>query len=499
MASDSGLRSTAGGGIGLRTEDMSFPRVSSLKTAELFRRRLDELGLALPFDETVQTGPAAPLSQPLSSVCGRIGNRWCILPMEGWDGTEDGRPTDLTRRRWKNFGLSGAKLMWGCEAVAVRADGRANPNQLVLHEGKLGDFVELRELLEGAHQQQFGTVDDLLVGLQLTHSGRFARPYDKRRMEPAAAYRHPILDSRFGVTTDDNLLSDDALLRLIEDFVAAARRAQRAGFRWVDIKHCHGYLGHELLSAYDRPGIFGGTFENRTRFLRNIVAGIRAEAPGLGIGVRLSVFDFAPFQPGAEGTGIPSVTGQYALAFGGDGTGLGIDLAEPVRFLQLLQTLGIDLLCSTCGSPYYNPHIQRPALFPPSDGYQPPEDPLVGVFRQIQATAALKARCPGVLIVGSGYSYLQEWLPAVGQAVVRLGMADAIGLGRMVLSYPELPADSLAGVELRRKKICRTFSDCTTGPRNGLISGCFPLDPFYRDRPERQTLLALKSPSRSAD
>ncbi len=474
---------------------MSFPRVSSLKTAELFRRRLDELGLNLPFDEIVLSGAEAPLSQPLKSVCGNIGNRWCILPMEGWDGTNDGRPTDLTRRRWRNFGLSGAKLMWGCEAVAVRFDGRANPSQLVIQEQTLGDLVELREILETTHRQTFGTTDDLLVGLQLTHSGRFARPNDKRRMEPAIAYRHPVLDGRFGVNSDDSLLSDEALQGLIEDFVRAAKNAQRAGFRWVDIKHCHGYLGHELLSAYDRPGDFGGSFENRTRFLRNIVAGIRAEAPGLGIGVRLSVFDFVPFQPGPgqERRGVPSLTGRYSRAFGGDGTGLGIDLTEPIRFLQLLEQLGIDLLSSTCGSPYYNPHIQRPALFPPSDGYQPPEDPLVGVVRQIQATAALKSRCPGLIIVGSGYSYLQEWLPAVGQAIVRQGMADVIGLGRMVLSYPELPADSLAGVELRRKKICRTFSDCTTAPRNGMVSGCFPLDPFYRERPERQLLQAMKS------
>ena len=171
---------------------------------------------------------------------------------------------------------------------------------------------------------------------------------------------------------------------------------------------------------------------------------------------------------------------------------MGIDFDEPQRFLELLKVLGIDLVCTTCGSPYYNPHIQRPALFPPSDGYQPPEDPLVGVHRQIAATAELKRRVPGLIVVGSGYSYLQEWLPHVGQAVVRSGMADCIGLGRMVLSYPELPADITAGREMARKKICRTFSDCTTAPRNGLVSGCYPLDPHYKSLPERDVLLALK-------
>ena len=153
-------------------------------------------------------------------------------------------------------------------------------------------------------------------------------------------------------------------------------------------------------------------------------------------------------------------------------------------------------MCSTCGSPYYNPHIQRPALFPPSDGYRPPEDPLVGVHRQISATAELKRLVPEMIVVGSGYSYLQEWLPHVGQAVVRLGMADSIGLGRMVLSYPELPADVSAGRLMARKKICRTFSDCTTAPRKSMVSGCYPLDPFYRVRPERELLKRLDEASR---
>ena len=160
--------------------------------------------------------------------------------------------------------------------------------------------------------------------------------------------------------------------------------------------------------------------------------------------------------------------------------------------MKLLAELGIELVCISAGSPYYNPHIQRPALFPPSDGYQPPEDPLVGCARQINTTAQLKAKHPKLLFVGTGYSYLQEWLPHVGQRLVREGGVDFVGLGRMVLSYPELPADVLAGKPLERKRICRTFSDCTTAPRNGLVSGCYPLDPFYKERPERIQLLEIK-------
>ena len=472
---------------------MSFPRIATLKTAEEFQDHLRSLSIPLPFDGALETGSYSPLGKPLRRNSGVIGNRFCILPMEGWDGTTDGRPSDLTRRRWQNFGLSGAKLIWGGEAVAVRPDGRANPNQLLLNDATVGDIAQLRELLVETHQQHFGKTEDLLIGLQLTHSGRFARPHGKR-LEPRIVYRHPLLDARFGVEDDSAILSDDEIERLIDDFLKAARLARDAGFAFIDVKHCHGYLGHEFLSAVDRPGRFGGSLENRTRYVRTIINRIRAEVPGLEIGVRVSIYDFLPFQPGPDGVGVPAPnSGNYRYAFGGDGTGLGFDMTEPAAFLQLLEQLDIELVCSTAGSPYYNPHMMRPAAFPPSDGYLPPEDPLLGVARQIEATARIKALFPNLVIVGSGYSYLQEWLPNVGQRVIREGKADFVGLGRMVLAYPDLPADVLAGRPLARKRLCRTFSDCTTAPRNGMVSGCYPLDPFYKARPERETVSTIKS------
>ena len=272
----------------------------------------------------------------------------------------------------------------------------------------------------------------------------------------------------------------------------------------MDVKHCHGYLGHEFLGAVTRPGPFGGSFENRTRFLRETVAGIRAATSRIRIGVRLSAFDFAPFQADPQqsegsrlGPGIPEdVSGSlpYRHAFGAnEDNPVEYDLSDTFRFLNLLEELGIRLVNVTAGSPYYNPHIQRPALFPPSDGYQPPEDPLAGCSRQIEVTAELKARHPRLFMVGTGYSYLQEFLPHVAQWVVRSGRADAVGLGRMVLAYPTLPRDTLETGRLQSKRICRTFSDCTTGPRNGLVSGCYPLDPAYRKLPEAAIVRRIKA------
>lgn len=478
-----------------------YKRVARLRTPQDFREYTAGLGIQLLFDEKVEPAPEGPLAQPHRLKNGRlIGNHFCVLPMEGWDGTREGLPTENTRRRWTNFGRSGAKLIWGGEAVAVRHDGRANPNQLMINAHNLGGLEELRSCLVDTHRQRFGTAEDLLVGLQLTHSGRFARPNVKTRLEPKILYHHPLLEKIYNVDPDLAVLSDAEIEDLIGEFIRAARQARQAGFDFVDIKHCHGYLGHEFLSAYSRPEPYGGSFENRTRFLREIVAGIRSETPDLMIGVRVSIFDFPPFRPGEDDFGQPleysGARGRYPFAFGGDPQNpLRIRQDEAIAFLELLQSLGIELVNLTAGSPYYNPHLMRPAYFPPSDGYQPPEDPLVGVARQINNTAGLKARFPELTLVGSGYSYLQEWLPRVAQYSVRTGMVDMVGLGRMILAYPDMPADVLAGRPLARKRICRTFSDCTTAPRNGLVSGCYPLDEYYKDSPEAEILTRLKATS----
>lgn len=470
-----------------------YPRVASLKTADALRQHLRACGASLAFDDTLDPPASSPLARPFELDGIRAGNRFCILPMEGWDGSASGEPSELTVRRWERFGISGAKLIWGGEAVAVQHDARANPNQLVLTGATERAIAGLRETLVRAHRDRFGSNadGDLAIGLQLTHSGRYARPAQKAVAEPQVAYRHPQLDARFpgGV----RVLTDDDLDRLVDTFVAAARLAGNAGYRFVDVKHCHGYLGHELLSARSREGRYGGSLENRTRFLRSVVDGIRATAPGLGVAVRLSAFDMGPFTKGSAGVGVPEPGGPASVFGALDSAGnMDAALDDARELLALFDRIGVRWVCVTAGSPYYNPHMQRPALFPPSDGYLPPEDPLVGVARHIDATARLKQAFPSLAIVGSGYSYLQDWLPHAAQHAVRAGLTDFVGLGRMVLSYPDLPADVLAGRPLQRKHICRTFSDCTTGPRLGLVSGCYPLDDFYKAHPDAERLKLLK-------
>lgn len=480
-----------------------YPRLGSMRLEE-FRVHLATIAPGVPCDREVLPGEASPLAAPLDLGRFRLGNRWAVQPMEGWDGTTDGNPGELTLRRWRRFGDSGAKLIWGGEAVAVRFDARANPKQLVIADTTLAGLQQLRQGLLLAHRERFGSTAGLVVGLQLTHSGRFSRPHRKDRAEPRVAFRHPILDARVGVTSAVAVLTDGELDGIVEDFVRASRHAHALGFDFVDIKHCHGYLLHELLGAHTRPGRYGGSFENRTRMLREIVAGLRREAPALEPAVRVSVFDFVPFrpdpagsQPGEPGPGIPEVSSEATPHRHGFGVcadqGVEPDLAEAKRFLSLLRDLGIRLVNVTAGSPYYNPHLQRPALYPPSDGYAPPEDPLVGVARHLAAARELKRAFPELTIVGSALSYLQDFLPQVAQALVRDGWMDVVGYGRMALSYHDLPADTLERGVVDRKRLCRTFSDCTTAPRNGLVSGCYPLDKFYAALPEGAALRAIKS------
>ena len=129
----------------------SFPQVRRLEDAAALRARLDELGTELPVADVVDATGA--LAQPLSHPGAELANRFCILPMEGWDGTVDGRPTDLVRRRWSRFGSSGAALMWGGEAVAVDPAGRANPHQLTIGPNSVEDLSELRGVLVDAHRE----------------------------------------------------------------------------------------------------------------------------------------------------------------------------------------------------------------------------------------------------------------------------------------------------------------------------------------------------------
>ena len=187
-----------------------WPQVKRLGTPEAFVSRLDELGISLPFTDPPAVGA---LAEPADVAGRQAPNRFAILPMEGWDGTDDGRPTDLVRRRWARFGASGAGLVWGGEAFAVCPDGRANPHQLCIGPSSATDLHELRSLLD----------QDQVAGLQLTHSGRWSLTARPGRSEP-------LLDPR----RDGPGWTDAELDRLAGDYAATASpRSKPALISWT--------------------------------------------------------------------------------------------------------------------------------------------------------------------------------------------------------------------------------------------------------------------------
>jgi 2,4-dienoyl-CoA reductase-like NADH-dependent reductase (Old Yellow Enzyme family) len=439
------------------------------------------LGLDLRF-----TTDLAPLFQPVPFGPLHAGNAFCIQPMEGCDGTPDGAPDELTFRRYQRFGSGGAKLIWG-EATAVADEARANSRQLLINDGTAAALEKMLRGCRDAHRAAFGRDDDLVIGLQLTHSGR----YSYRR--PLIAVHDPILDPRIvvdkasGKTIDPSypLLSDDDLSRLVERYVAAAKLAHAVGCQFVDVKQCHRYLLSELLAARTRPGRYGGSLENRTRLARDIITAIRSEVPGLIVATRMNVFDCIPYRKNAEtGDGEPCPwTAPLACAWGTDpGDPKRPDLTEPLQWIREMASLGVASVNVSMGNPYASMHVIRPYEYPPPDGYETPEHPLIGVDRHVRLAGQVQQAMPELPVVGSGYSYLQEFFAHAGAANVRDGKVRFVGVGRASLSQPDFVKQLADHGKLDRRRVCRTFSYCTALMRSKhnelgqFATGCPPFD-----------------------
>jgi len=428
----------------------------------------------------------APLFRPVAIGHLTGGNRLVVQPMEGCDGTLDGRPDELTFRRYRRFGAGGAKVIWG-EATAVCDAGRANPRQLLAADHTAAGLEKMLLECREAHREACGSDAGLVVGLQLTHSGRYSF------QKPLLATHDPLLDPLTcdrpaGRCVDASypLLSDGDLQRIEERFVAAARLAAKLGYDFVDIKQCHRYLLSELLAATNRPGQYGGSLENRTRLVRNIIGGIRSEAPRLVIATRMNGYDGIPYRGEGEGENFIGRPCPHELplvtAFGtNQHDHLVEDLAEPIAVARNLRDWGVGLINTSLGNPYSNPHVVRPAEFPPVDGYHAPEHPLVSVLRHFRIARAMQAAVPEIPVVGSGYSWLQEFAPQAAAANVGLGHVALAGFGRATLAQPDF-ARRLAEGGLDRKRICRTFSFCTalmrakSHPLGQYPTGCPPFD-----------------------
>lgn len=437
--------------------------------------------------ELALSADLSPLFQPIAIGRLKAGNRLVVQPMEGCDGMLDGRPDELTFRRYRRFGAGGAKVIWG-EATAICDEGRANSRQLLAADHTASGLEQMLRECRQAHRAACSGDSDLIVGLQLTHSGRYS--YRK----PLLATHDPILDpltfdrsTGRPVSAEYPLLANDDLKRIEDQFVAAAKLAAKVGFDFVDLKQCHRYLLSELLASANRPGEYGGSLENRTRLVRNVVRRIRGDVPDLVVATRINCYDGIPYRGVGEGEDFIGRPLAHELplltAFGTNRSNhLAEDLAEPIAIVQGLRDWGVGLINVSMGNPYANPHVVRPAEFPPVDGYHCPEHPLIGVARHFRIARQIQAAVPDVPVVGSGYSWLQEFAPQAAAANVAGAHVSLAGFGRLTLAHPDFAGILAAEGRLNRKQICRTFSYCTAlmrgkkHPLGQFPTGCPPFD-----------------------
>lgn len=409
------------------------------RTGDDLIHKAAELGYVLPYSEDI-----SPLFSPIDLYGFTLANRFVVQPMEGYDSGPDGSPTELTARRYLRYARGGSSVIWS-EAVSVSADGRSNPCQLWLHGKNTTNFSRLVDDVKTASREE--GFNPFLV-IQLTHSGRYSKPEGSPR--PMAASSNPVLDRKAPY-----ILTDDDLKRIQDEYVSAAKLAAQAGFDAVDLKACHGYLMIELLAARNRVNsIYGGEdTASRFRFMLETFERIKNEVQGIIVTARLGVSDL---YQGGFGTGPDNEP----------------DYSDALLLTSFLQSAGMRLLNITLGSPYHNPHVTRPFDTPVPGQKVPDEHPVAGVIRMIAATSLFQKKFPGMLFAGSAYSYLRQFAPNVGAAVIRNGDASLIGFGRNSFAYPDMPADLLKYGKANPSKVCIACSGCTRLIRNLRPGGC---------------------------
>ena len=435
--------------------DKKDPYTFSFNSVDQFRLYLEQNGYHIPF--SYDLSPLAA-KKALSSRAGTITleNSLTVHPMEGFDGETDGTPSELSRRRYLRFARSGAALIWS-EAISVVPEARTSDHQLMITEQNVAAYEAL--------VKEMKKITKAPVIAQLTHSGRFSK--NSMTRHPLLATRSLPFESVRPGDKDVPVVTDEYLDTLPDAYARAAILAERAGFDGIDIKACHGYLLSELLSAHTREGKYGGSFENRTRLLLDITDAVRAVLrPETVIASRLSVSDMI----------------DYPYGFGVTKTDpLSPDFSEAKKLIGILMEKGLTLIDMTMGSPYFNPHINRPYN---KGGYLPPEHPLRGVERLIGAAKEIQTEFPSLTLIGTGYSYLREFAPYVAAGVLRDAGASLIGFGRMAFAYDGFAHDMITG-HIDKNKVCIACSKCTEIMRAGGTTGCPIRDqeiylPIYR-------------------
>ena len=429
------------------------------KTLEEVKERAEELKVYLPFSSSTDI-----LKTPLKVGNVTFHNRMGIAPMEGADSLEDGSRSDYTIRRYVNEAIGGSALIW-FEAISIVPEGRSSKTQLLLTEENVESYKRMNEKIKEAGRKANGFEPYLIM--QANHSGRYSNP--DNRPAPMIAYRHPQLE-QYRAADDSCIVTDDYLKSLEESFGKAALLAKKAGFDAVDIKSCHGYLLAELLSAYDRPGQYGGNYENRTRLLKNGIKAAKVwEDENFQVTCRLGIYD------GYE----------YPWGFGvSEGSGLKPDLKEPIRLVkELYGNCGIQMMNLTMGNPYATTHVTRPFDM---GKYEPEEHPFTGIGRMIAGIGEVKKAVPEMVIFGSAPTYLRQFADLYTAGAVEEGFCDGMLFGRMAFADPDYANEIIKNGRIDPKRVCMTCGKCGDLIRAHKPTGCVIRDPktfmpFYKE------------------
>lgn len=394
------------------------------------------------------------LFTPLKIANHLSNNRIAFQPMEGTDGTKDGAPGELTRRRYIRFSEGGAGLIW-FEAVASSFEVRASAHQLWMTEKNVDEFKKLVESIKEAGLKKNGYAP--VIVMQATNSGRYSKP--NGFPEPLIAYNNPVLED--SPIDSSRILTDDQLKAYEEKFADLSKLAQQAGFDGMDVKCCHRYLANELFSAYSRKGMYGGSFENRTRFLMNAYAAAASEIKNRDFFLtsRMNAYD------GFE----------YPWGFGvREGEGIVPHMEEAVRLIGILkEKYNIPIINITIGNPYKNPHVNRPY---DRGNYVPGEHPLFGESRMMKCVSEIQHAYPELPVIGSAFSYLREFSPNLAAGMIEGGHSMMAGFGRLAFAYPDFVNDLRSSGKIDKKKVCITCGQCASLLRNGTPAGCVVRD-----------------------
>ena len=437
------------------------------KHLDMLKEDIVRSGVVLPVADRIDV---LKTSLPLQSK--KLPNRLANHPMEGCDGTADGAPGELTFRRYVRFGAGGAGLLWA-EACAVKNEGRANPRHLALNRDTLPLFKNLFISMITSANMAYDKNFRPYTVLQLTHAGRYSKPSTDPTAIVSVA-ENPFLDPFSNPKR--RLITDEELEQLEDQYVDTAQMAREAGFDAVDIKACHRYLISELLSAHTREGRYGGSFENRTRFLLNIIEKVKAKVD-IDVTLRINAYDAIP----------------YPYGWGSDENGQP-SLDEPRRLMQLLWEKGVRMVNITTGNPYYNPHIGRPADIGP---YKSPEHPIESAARMLNIIRELKAAAPAMIFVGTGFTWFREYGAHIAAGCIEQGWMDIAGFGRQSFAYPDFARDIVDDGAMVHNKCCTTCTKCTELMRYGGQAGCVIRDtnvylPLWRNATNGQTMMTTR-------